>query len=585
MCERTHRFDALRADWVPEKADDPHPYWDSDTAKWLEAACYACAIREDELLRSQIESTVDLFVAAQLPDGYLNSRYAAREPERRWKNLRLNHELYCAGHLFEAAVAHFELTGSRRLLDVACRFADHIDAVFGPEPKIPGYCGHPEIELALVRLFRVTKESRYLELAAFFVDQRGQRPHWFDREREGIPGDVIQLDVYHDYFQAHKPVREQEEAVGHAVRAMYLYCAMADLAAERGDASLLEACERLWKNVVSTKLYVTGGIGSTWQGEAFTKPYDLPNERAYCETCASVGLIFWAQRMLEHRARSEYANVIERALYNGALSGMSLDGKRFFYQNPLVSLGGHHRQEWFWCACCPSNLSRLLARLGGLLFSHRNDELLIHLYVGGEGEFALENGVSGTLRQSGGMPWNGDVRVDLTLAKPAVFTLGFRVPDWAEEATFAVNGERQPVGLRDGYALITREWSSGDRVDIQFSMEIRRLVSHAKVTGNSGMVALQRGPFVYCIEDADFEGSVLDIRLPRESVLEAVFDSGCPGGGVVLKGEAEALIRSEEEPLYCSANAHEARRVPFQAVPFYAWDNRTQGAMRVWIPQ
>lgn len=591
MCESTGRFDALKLQWKPGQPNPPHIFWDSDTAKWLEAACYACATSPDEKLRARIEYVTDLFVNAQLPDGYLNSYFAVCETERRWKNLKYNHELYCAGHIFEAAVAHHQLTGSDRFLKVACRYADYIDSVFGiGEGKIPGYCGHEEIELALVRLYGATGEKRYLNLASYFVEQRGQKPFWFDVEAQGVPREFLPMDAKHAYFQAHLPVREQKEAVGHAVRAAYLYCGMVDLAREQKDDSLLKACETLWEDMEGSKTYITGGIGSTWQGETFGTAYDLPNERAYCETCASVALAFWAHRLLQHAGRRRYADMIERALYNGALSGMSLDGRKFFYQNPLLSFGGHHRSEWFECSCCPSNLSRLLGTLGSYLMSESEDELRVHLYVGSSMEFTLKGRTAGTLRVKGNMPWNGSVRCEMEIDKPAEFTLALRVPYWTSApGQVSINGKSVPVRVRDGYVEISREWTSGDTVDLEFPVEIQRITSHPKLASNAGQIALQRGPFIYCIEDADFESGVLDVSLPRDAKIAAKMEkisTSLPGSEmVVLESRALSSAPPTDPALYAPVSNAVPAEISFRAVPYFAWDNRAPGAMRVWIPE
>lgn len=585
MCESTGRFDALKLQWKPGQPNKPHIFWDSDTAKWLEAACYACQIREDAALRAKIDRVARLFIGAQQPDGYLNSYFTTVEPRRRWKNLRFNHELYCAGHLFEAAVAHHALTGEPELLAAAERYADYIGSVFGPcEGQLQGYCGHEEIELALVKLAQATGAARHLALAAYFVEQRGKAPCYFDQERRDLPPDQLPLDANNAYFQAHQPVREQKEAVGHSVRAVYLYCAMADLAREKDDAGLLAASEALWKDVTEGKLYLTGGIGSYWEREAFSAPYFLPNDRAYCETCASVGLIFWAHRLLQHEAARSYAEVIERALYNGALSGMSLDGKSFFYQNPLASIGEHHREEWFQCSCCPSNLSRLLGTLGSYIYSQGAETLLVHLYIGSEARFQLASGVRGSLRQSGDAPWGEQARFTLALEQEGEMELGFRIPSWAKAFHLRVNGQPlESTPSEGGYARVRREWKTGDTVEVHLPLHTLRLASNPRVIANSGQVALQRGPFVYCIEDADFDASVLEVSLPREAEITAHFDPALLGGVTVL--QSQALRTAPQSGLYFEASTAPQTPIPFRAIPYFAWDNRTPGAMRVWIPQ
>jgi uncharacterized protein len=586
LCKRTGRFDALRLEWTPDSSlPKPHVFWDSDTAKWLEAACYACRIRPDAALRAKIDEVAALFVSAQQPDGYLNSHFTVVRPEERWKNLRDEHELYCAGHIMEAAVAHHALTGEDSLLNTARRLADCIDRTFGREPgKLRGYCGHEEVELALVRLYRATGEKRYLKLAAYFIDERGQQPLWFLTERQPTDSNGC------DYFQAHIPVREQTEAIGHAVRAAYLYIGMTDVAAETGDASLLAACERLWESVTQRKLYVTGGIGSSWFGEKFTNDFDLPSERAYCETCASVALAFWARRMLQHDGDGDYAEILERALYNGALAGMSLDGEKFFYQNPLASLGKHTRQEWFECSCCPSNLSRLLGALGENIASTSADSLLVSLYVGSEFDFELGNGAAGSVRLSGGMPWGGSVQLALSLGKSveSAWELRLRIPSWADNPRFRLNGAEAVASVERGYASLRRVWCDGDTVEVTFDVPVRQLVADPRVTSVSGHVALQRGPFVYCIEDADFAetGGALPVALsPEEAAgLVARRDDTLLDGLIVLEGNAHSSAGDAADAgLYRRATG--TRPVGFRAIPYFAWDNRGVGAMRVWIPR
>jgi hypothetical protein len=404
MCKRTGRLDALRLQWEPGRPNPPHIFWES-VAKWIEAASYSLATHPDAVLDRRLNEVIALLAGAQQPDGYLNAHYTVVEKGKRLTNLRECHELYCAGHLMEAGVAHFRATGRRTLLDVVSRYADFLDRTFG-RGKRTGYCGHEEVELALVKLYRATGRERYLRLAEYFINERGRRPNFFDAEarargedpaRQWAPGGNA-------YYQAHRPVREQREAVGHAVRAMYLYCGMADVATETGDRALLAACRRLWQNTTERKMYVTGGIGARHLGEAFGDDWELPNETAYAETCAAVGLVFFAHRMLQIEADGRYADVMERALYNGVLAGISLDGEKYFYVNPLASAGGHHRQPFFDCACCPPNIARLLASLGPYVYSAGRDALYVHLYVGGEARADVA-GRRVVLKQRTAYPW------------------------------------------------------------------------------------------------------------------------------------------------------------------------------------
>ena len=414
--EESGRIENWQLGWKPGQ-QKPHFFWDSDTAKWIEAAAYCLETRRDARLEKRVDGVIDLIEAAQQPDGYLNTYFTAVEPERRWTNLMYLHELYCAGHRIEAAVAYHRATGKRKLLDVLCRYADHIDKVFGSKRgQLRGYDGHPEIELALVRLADATGERRYLDLAKFFVDERGRQPHFFDIEGKRQTrliawDDRPDMEIYRT-FQAHKPVREQSNAVGHSVRACYLYAGMADVAARTGDRELLRACRRLWRSMTERRMYVTGGVGSTRFNEQFTFDYDLPNEDAYAETCAAIALVFFAHRMLQIDADGCYADVMERALFNGVISGVSLDGKRFFYDNLLaVHPERHaysrqkpsHRQDWYGCACCPPNLARLLASLGRYVYSTGRGSLHVHLYGANESRLEVA-GVKVGIRQESAYP-------------------------------------------------------------------------------------------------------------------------------------------------------------------------------------
>jgi len=510
--------------------------------------------------------------------------------DQRWKNLRDDHELYCAGHIMEAAVAHHALTGEDSLLKTACRMADYIDSVFGlEEGKIPGYCGHEEIELALVRLYEATNEPRYLKLAAYFVNQRGQKPLYFDIEAKAR-GDKTKYTPMK--LHAHEPARQQREVVGHAVRAMYFYSGMTDVAAHTQDEGLFEACDALWENFEQRKCYVTGGGGSSWFDEKFTFDFDLPNERAYCETCASVALIMWAQRMSRLGADARYAEILERSLYNAAIAGMSLDGEKFFYQNPLASHGGHRRQEWFDCSCCPSNLSRLLGSLGGYMCLQSDDTLALSLYIGADIDFALKNGAAGTLSLAGDMPWNGKMRLSLDLKSKAAapWTLRLRVPQWSRAFKIKLNGKALEFSKTNGHADITRAWENGDTLEIDLEQPVLQLASDARVFSNAGQVALQRGPFVYCVEQADFKEPnavyrlVLDDALARE--LTAAYQPDLLDGVVVLEGRGYLQPASSiSEDLYFPVDekSRQLQPVDLRAIPYYAWENRAPGAMRVWI--
>ena len=591
QCKQTGRLDALKLEWRPGMEPVPHIFWDSDVAKWIEAASYSLATHPDAALDALLDETIALLAAAQQPDGYLNTYFTVVKPGQRWTDLRDAHELYCAGHLIEAGVAHFQATGKRTLLDVVCRYADYIASVFGTAPgQKRGYCGHEEIELALVKLYRATSEERYLRLAQYFVDERGREPHYFTQEaaRRGTPGYFESHLAYGDlrasreYNQSHRPVREQSEAVGHAVRAMYLYSAMADLAAETGDESLRRACRRLWTHLCTRRMYVTGGIGSARQNEGFTADYDLPNETAYAETCAAIGLVFWAHRMAHLECDARYTDVLERALYNGVISGISHDGTRYFYDNPLASQGHTHRQGWFDCACCPPNLARLLASLGQYVYSTGESDVAVHLYIQSSARLSVQSH-DVRLRQETSYPWDGTVRISVDVDEPVTFGLRLRLPGWCPDAALMVNGAAFDVEthLSKGYVRVERQWQAGDRVELRLSMPVRRVYAHPAVPQDAGCVAVQRGPLVYCLEEADNPIALHRIALPREATLEARFEPGLLGGVTVITGTAHAADDTDEA-LYCGEPP--ARRpMPITAIPYYAWDNRAPGQMRVWV--
>jgi DUF1680 family protein len=587
QCRDTGRIDAFRLNWKPGMEPVPHIFWDSDVAKWIEAASYSLATHPDPELEASLDKVIALISSAQGPDGYLNTHFTVVEPGKRWTNLRDRHELYCAGHLIEAAVAYFQATGKRALLDTICRYTDHIDQVFGPKPgQKHGYPGHEEIELALVKLYHVTGERRYLELSQYFVDERGRQPHYFDIEAEARGEDPQRFWAKsYAYMQAHIPVREQREVVGHAVRAMYLYSAMVDLAGETGDRSLLTTCEGLWLSLCTRNMYITGGIGPSGHNEGFTSNYDLPNETAYAETCAAVGLIFWNHRLLQLECDSRYADVMERVLYNGVLSGVSLDGERFFYENPLASLGQHHRQPWFDCACCPPNLARLLASLGQYVYAQNNSEIVVHLYVQGNGQFQIA-GQKVRLRQETRYPWEGSVTMQLKMEQPLSFGLKLRIPGWCHTEHLSVNGEPMeiPSQLERGYVRLERIWRPGDQIKLELAMPVEYSYAHPDVRQDTGQIALQRGPIVYCLEEVDHTVPLQRIILSRETQLSSNFEANLLGGVTTIKGEALAADASDWNQTLYRAKSPILKPCLLTAIPYYAWDNRQPGQMRVWLP-
>lgn len=568
-------------------------FGDSDPAKWIEAASYSLATHPDPELEALVDHVANKIISAQQPDGYLNTHFTAIQPDMRWKNLRDWHEMYCAGHLMEGAVAHFEATGQRKLLDALCRYADHIDATFGPEPeKRPGYGGHPEIELALVKLYRATGNRRYLKLASFFVDERGQsgpdKPHYYDREARERGEDPAKFWARtYEYNQSHQPIREQEKVVGHAVRAMYLYAAVADLAHENDDPTLLETCERLWDNLIHKRMYITGGIGPSRHNEGFTTDYDLPDETAYAETCATIGLIMWNHRLLQFNGERRFADVMERGLYNGFLSGVSLSGDKFYYENPLSSAGDHHHVPWFFCPCCPPNVARVLASAGSYFYSTSPGAVWAHLFAGSQAEITVD-GAQLKLRQDTQYPWDGEVTFAFGLEKPARFTFHVRVPGWCDSFKVWVND--QPLDVQPGpggYLAIEREWQDGDTLRYVMDMPVKAVFANPAVRQLEGRVAIQRGPVVYCLEGVDHGQIVLDrIAVDPQQIANFRVEQrpDLLGGVAVIHGEGVAISDEDwdEETLYRTAPPKTAP-IAITAVPYCVWDNREPGEMRVWL--
>lgn len=560
--------------------------WDSDVGKWIEAASYALSHRRDAEIEARIEEMVDDFEKAQAPDGYLNTWYLARAPQDRWSNLRDNHELYNAGHMLEGAIAYYETTGRRRWLEVMERFVENIRQTFGTGPgQKRGYCGHQEIELALIKLYRLTGERKHLDLATYFINERGhQPPHYYDIEAEARsenPADFWAKT--YEYNQSHRPVREQDKVVGHAVRAMYMYSAMADLAVELDDPALRKVCDILWRDVMDTKMYITAGLGPSAQNEGFTYDYDLPNQTAYAETCASVALIFWAQRMLHLDLDGKYADVLERALYNGALSGLSHDGEHYFYMNPLESNGSANRWDWHTCPCCTMNVSRLVASVGGYFVSTAPDGIAFHLYGG----ISTKLDVGGTevaVREVSNYPWSGDIAIEIDPAEETAFDVKLRIPGWCDGASAKVNGETVTLSPVNGYATIHRVWKKGDKISLTLPMPAERIYANPHVAMDVGRVALTRGPLVYCLEEADNPGGTVQrYKLPRQSEI-AIRQSNLFEGIVQLTAGGKAVDEAEFKPLYRSRPPTEAP-ASLTALPYYLWANRGRGSMVVWIPE
>ena len=589
MCEQTGRVEnflraatVLRGEELKNKQPPGYPFDDTDVYKVIEGAAYTLSVAPDPSLEAYVDSLIQKIGAAQEKDGYL---YTTRTIDpvhphpwagaNRWELEEvLSHELYNLGHLYEAATAYYQATGKRPLLDIALKSADLLSRTFGPG-KASIYPGHQIAEMGLAKLYRTTGEERYLSLAKFLLDERGPN---------GKP-----------YNQANKKVVEQTEAVGHAVRATYMYSGMADVAALTGDASYVKAIDSIWENVVSKKLYITGGIGSTSNGEAFGENYDLPNMSAYNETCASIANDYWNQRMFLLHGDAKYIDVLERTLYNGLMSGLSLDGKSFFYPNPLESNGQHERSPWFGCACCPSNMTRFLASVPGYVYAHRGDVLYVNLFVANTAEVQLDGGVKVKLQQDTRYPWDGAVKLTVTPDRSAKFTLNVRIPGWARNevtpsdlysfvdrvrtpVVLKVNGKPVALTLDKGYAALPREWKRGDTVDLTLPMPVRRVVANSAVAADRDRVALQRGPLVYCAEWPDNpNGHVRNLVLSDGTPLKTAFHTDLLNGVEVIQGKALGLA-------YDAQGAVQKSEQEFTAIPYYAWANRGRGQMMVWLP-
>lgn len=575
----------LRSDGSPDTVN-VQMFWDSDVAKVIEAAAYVLYRKPNPDLEAKTDAIIDMFHKLQLPDGYLNSWFIRMQPGKRWLNLRDHHELYCAGHLIEAAVAYFHATGKRKLLDVMCRYADHIDRMFGPQPtQKPGYCGHEEIELALIRLGRATSEQRYIDLARFFIEQRGQQPHYFDEEAAARGADPKQFrHRTYEYNQSHLPVRQQPKVIGHAVRAMYLYSGMADVATEFGDNSLTDTLKVLWDDLTTKQMYVTGGIGPAASNEGFTDYYDLPNHNAYAETCAAVGLVMWASRMLGRGPDRLYADIMEQALYNGALSGLAADGATFFYDNPLESNGSHHRWTWHRCPCCPPNIARTVASVGSYMYGVSSDELAVHLYGDSTARLALGS-TAVTIAQRTDYPWDGRIALTVGVNAPASFTLALRVPGWCGLARLSINGDVIDVSAIEdrGYLRIDRLWQGGETVVLDLPMDVRALHANPAVRADIGRVALARGPMIYCAEEID-NGKELHSLILTGDVSEA--DTVSIEGlekTVAIDLKAKREVWNDWQGKLYDTGEPTLKDTTARFLPYYLWDNREPGEMLVWV--
>ena len=591
-CEETGRIEnftraaaALKGE-LKERKLPPYPFDDTDLYKVIEGASYTLSVHPDSKLESYIDGLITKIAAAQEQDGYL---YPARtiDPKKphpwaggsRWELEKVDsHELYNLGHLYEAAIAYYQATGKRSLLEIALKTAELLDKTFGPG-KQSIWPGHQITEMGLVRLYRETGDERYLKLAKFLLDVRGP---------DGAKGSG------RTYNQSHLKVVDQTEAVGHAVRATYMYSGMADVAALTGDASYVNAIDKIWENVTSAKLYITGGIGATGSGEAFGRNYELPNMTAYNETCAAIGNDYWNHRLFLLHADARYIDVMERTLYNGLISGVSLDGKLFFYPNPLESNGQHQRSPWFGVACCPGNITRFLASVPGYVYAQQGDKLYVNLFASSSADIELDNGQKLQVLQETTYPWDGTVKITINPERAGIFTVNVRIPGWAQNQavpgdlyrftdkvddvpTLKVNGKQVRVTPESGYASLTRSWKAADVIELSLPMPIRRIAANDRVEADRGRVALQRGPIVFCAEWPDNpQGHVRNLMLDDNTKLAAEFKSGLLGGVTVVKGNAVALAYDEQNKVV-------RREQEFTAIPYFAWANRGPGEMIVWI--
>ncbi len=577
-------------------------FQDSDVYKWLEAVAYSLEEKTDPELKKTADYVVDLIGQAQEDSGYLSTYFTIEAPERKFRCLGESHELYCAGHFLEAAVAYYETTGNQQVLKIACKLADYLDTYFGEEKgKHFGFDGHEEIEIGLMRLYHLTGEKRYLQLSRYFLYARGIKPDFFQIQREEEPNYSILIKGMErwpqSYYQNHKPILEQDTAEGHAVRLVYMCTAMADVAATLKDQSLFEACKNIWRNIVDKRMYITGGIGSTYLGESFTFDYDLPNDTMYCETCASVGLIFFARQMLKNEIKSEYADVMERALYNTVLAGMALDGKHFFYVNPLEVYpqsskkdpGKSHvkceRPQWLGCACCPPNLARLLASLNQYIYIQKYDTIYVNLYMSCEGILDTENGRV-RIQQVTNYPWEGCIKLNVNSLIEKEVTIALRIPEWSDTYKLCINGEMLDAVKEDGYVRIQKIFKE-DEIILDLDMSIEKWIANTAVREDICKIAISRGPIVYCIEEIDNGENLHMLSLDDKTEFEYEYRKNELGGIGIIIGNGYKEEIDESGALYRKNRGNERKRSEkrIKWIPYYAWANRGENEMQVWIHQ
>ena len=573
-------------------------FQDSDLAKWIEAVAYSLENYPNPELEKNVDDSIDLIGRCQQEDGYLNTYFTILRPDARWTYMMMGHELYCAGHMLEAAVAYYNATGKDKLMNIMERYIDYIITIMGPEEgKRKIYPGHEEIELALVKAYRLTGKKKYLDLAHYYVEQRGQQPCFFFSERDDGPFNASASNpnpwTRADYFQANAPIRELKDADGHAVRAMYYYSGVADLARETGDESLKKALDTLWDSAVNRRMYVTGGFGSHRVSERFSIDYDLPNDVAYTETCAAVASVFWSYRMLMMDLDSKYADVMERALYNNVLSGQSYDGTKYFYVNPLTVIPevAKYREDhssvktervaWLECACCPSNLARLVTSLPSYLYNYDDTGIAVHLYAGGNAEMDI-GGQEISFNMESHMPYEGNGKI--TITKGGAFELRLHIPGWCEgKYKVCVNGQIVSDVPVKGYLKINREFKAGDEILFDFEMPVLFLRADPRVNEDAGLVAVQRGPLVYCAEEAD-NGKLLSDLTVNTEIEPKIIDRDLFGGikGILIQGSRSDRTQWEEGKLYSTKKLPKIP-VEISMIPYYLWNNRGEGELRVWL--
>ena len=584
-CEETGRIRNFeKAAGLMEGKHEGIYFNDSDVYKVMEGSAYSLQVHPDTMMRLYLDKVVKIMAGAQWEDGYLFTFYSIpeRQPEKRWTNIQSIHEQYCVGHMYEGAVAHYQATGEKLFLNIATNNADLICKTFNANKRTDPP-GHQEIEIGLCKLYRATGDEKYLDQAKFFLEQRGLKGNRGPNGKGGL---------YGTYSQDHIPVTEQTNAVGHSVRAAYLYTGMADVAALTGDTRFVKAIDAIWQDVAGTKLYITGGIGAAGGHEGFGSPYELPNMTAYCETCASIANILWNHRMFLMHGDAKYIDVLERVLYNAALSGISMKGDRFFYPNPLESIGQHGRSPWFGCACCPSNVARFIPSVPGYAYAHKNNDVYVNLFISGDATIeTTSNRVK--LTQQTQYPWEGTVKIGVEPQESSKFAIYIRIPGWArnravpsnlyefhkaydEQAVLKVNGKHAKLYLEKGFVRIERKWKKGDAIVLNLPMPVRRIIAHPKIKADRDKVALQRGPIVFCLEWPDNDGKVLNLVIPDDAKLESKYRPNLLSGVTVITGRAQVAKRTLDGDVVSAGEKQ------FVAIPYYAWAHRDRGQMTVW---